>query len=97
MAVEEDENEPRWQGFRINQLGLCISLFLTFAVATLGFSINLLIQPKCEITTCPARAFFLCFCSLAYFRCSLAPWPALLGLQISVRQQGLRGIVLTQA
>jgi len=60
MAYEEDENEPytRWQGFRIGQLGLCISLFLTFAVAILGFSINLLIQPTYEISTCFAKIFF---------------------------------------
>jgi hypothetical protein len=60
MASEEDENEPytRWQGFRISQLGLCISLFLTFAVAILGFSINLLIQPNWAITTCFAKVFF---------------------------------------
>jgi len=58
----EDQNEPytRWQGFRINQLGLCISLFLTFAVAVLGFSINLLVQPKYEITAPFARILFLC-------------------------------------
>lgn len=60
MAFEEDENEPftRWQGFRIGQLGLCISLFLTFAIAILGFSINLLVQPTYEITTCFAKVFF---------------------------------------
>jgi len=61
MAFEEDENDPytRWQGFRIGQLGLCISLFLTFAVAILGFSINLLVQPCYVITNCFARVFFL--------------------------------------
>jgi len=60
MAIDEDENEPytRWQGFRINQLGLCISLFLTFAVATLGFSINLLTQQTFPITACFAKVFF---------------------------------------
>jgi hypothetical protein len=58
--ASDDENEPytRWQGFRIGQLGLCISLFLTFAVATLGFSINLLVQPTFPITTCFAKVFF---------------------------------------
>jgi len=31
MALDLDENDPytRWQGFRISQLGMCISLFLT--------------------------------------------------------------------
>jgi hypothetical protein len=60
MVPDEDENEPytRWQGFRINQLGVCISLFLTFAVATLGFSINLLIQPTYAMTECFAKVFF---------------------------------------
>jgi hypothetical protein len=41
MASDDNEPYTRWQGFCINQLGLCISLFLTFAVATLGSSINL--------------------------------------------------------
>jgi hypothetical protein len=61
MASDEDENEPytRWQGFRINQLGVCISLFLTFAVATLGFSINLLSQTNYAITECFAKVYFL--------------------------------------
>jgi hypothetical protein len=60
MSLAEHENEPynRWQGFRITQLSLCISLFLTFSVATLGFSINLLVQ-KFEITNCLAKASFL--------------------------------------
>jgi hypothetical protein len=60
MPSAEDENEPynRWQGFRITQLSLCISLFLTYSVATLGFSINLLVQ-KFEITNCFAKVSFL--------------------------------------
>ena len=60
MSLAEDENEPynRWQGFRITQLSICISLFLTFSVATLGFSISLLVQ-KFEITNCLAKASFL--------------------------------------
>jgi hypothetical protein len=60
MSLADDENEPynRWQGFRITQLSLCISLFLTFSVATLGFSINLLVQ-KFEFTNCLAKASFL--------------------------------------
>jgi len=61
MNSDGEENEPysRWQGFRINQLSVCISLFLTFAVATLGFSINLLVQPVYPFTACSAKVFFL--------------------------------------
>lgn len=62
MPLNEDENDPytRWQGFRIAQLGVCISLFLTFSVATLGFSVNLLVQPTYAITACfPKLCFFL--------------------------------------
>jgi len=61
MALDDDENEPytRWQGFRISQLGLCITLFLTFSVATLGFSVNLLVQPTFAITVCIAKVLFL--------------------------------------
>lgn len=66
--MKQTENEPytRWQGFRINQLGLCISLFLTFAVATLGFSLHLLTrsEPDYPIKSCYARVFF--FCSLIF-------------------------------
>jgi hypothetical protein len=60
MSFTEDENDPytRWQGFRISQLGVCISLFLTFSVAALGFSINLLVQPTYAINSCYARVFF---------------------------------------
>jgi hypothetical protein len=63
-----DENEPytRWQGFRIAQLGLCIALFLSFSVATLGFSFNLLIQPTFAITACAAKAFFILSCGFGF-------------------------------
>jgi hypothetical protein len=59
-ADQNSEIEPytRWQGFRINQLGVCISLFLTFSVAVLGFSMNLLVQPTYFVTICFAKVFF---------------------------------------
>ncbi len=89
MSFSEDENDPygRWQGIRISQLGLCISLFLTFSVATLGFSVNLLIQPKYDISGCAKIVFLLsiilgllsltlgsaaCLTRLADFRCTAA-------------------------
>ena len=58
----DDENEPytRWQGLRIAQLGLCIALFLSFSIAALGFSVNLLVQPRFDITVCFAKLSFLC-------------------------------------
>ena len=61
MGSDQDDNEPytRWQGLRIGQLGVCISLFLTFSVAVLGFSVNLIVQPNYAITDCFARVFFL--------------------------------------
>jgi hypothetical protein len=71
--VREDENYPytRWQAMRLNQLGLCISLFLTYSVATLGFSINLLVQREYEITSCFAKAFLLFSVVLGLFSISL--------------------------
>jgi hypothetical protein len=59
--MPETENEPytRWQGFRIGQLSLCIALFLSFAVASLGFSLRLLTEPQCVITSCYAKVSFL--------------------------------------
>jgi hypothetical protein len=60
MTPSNAENSPytRWQGFRIGQLGVCIALFLTFSVATLGFSANMLIQPANAITNCLAKVSF---------------------------------------
>ena len=61
MIDTEFENEPynRWQGIRIAQLGTCISLFLTFAVATLGFSITLLVDKDYKIVECFPKFCFL--------------------------------------
>ncbi|MGO9640247.1 MAG: hypothetical protein ACLP1Y_02940 [Candidatus Acidiferrales bacterium] len=60
--VPQDENDEksyvRWQGYRIDQLGLCIALFLTFSVAALGFSVDLLVQPTYPITASAAKVLF---------------------------------------
>lgn len=56
---EDKEAYDRWQAFRINQLGVCIALFLSFAVATLGFSLNLLVEHTNIIGECLAKPFFL--------------------------------------
>ena len=48
----------RREAFRIAQLSVCLSLFLTFSVATLGFSINLLAQPVFSIVGCMAKSSF---------------------------------------
>jgi len=76
MALDDDENEPytRWQGFRISQLGLCITLFLTFSVAILGFSVNLLVQPM--FRSPPARQDH--FLALAYSRIVLCDFRSML-------------------
>jgi hypothetical protein len=57
--TDETERYNRWQGYRIGQLTLCNSLFLTFSIATLGFCINMLVQPVFTITDCYAKVFFL--------------------------------------
>jgi len=61
MASNRDENIPyvRWQGFRAAQLTLCISLFLSFSLATLGFSVNLLVQKDYGVSNCYAKVIFL--------------------------------------
>jgi len=61
MASKRDEkiSYVRWQGFRIAQLTLCISLFLSFSLATLGFSANLLVQKDYNITKCYPKVIFL--------------------------------------
>jgi hypothetical protein len=35
------ERYLRWQEYRINQLSFAINLFLSFAVASIGYAINL--------------------------------------------------------
>jgi hypothetical protein len=61
MAAYRDEKIAyvRWQGFRIAQLSLCISLFLGFSLAMLGFSASLLSQDHYDITNCYAKIIFL--------------------------------------
>ena len=58
-STELNERYNRWQGHRITQLGVCISLFLTFSVATLGFSANLLVQHTDAIAACHVKIPFL--------------------------------------
>jgi hypothetical protein len=50
-----NERYIRWQGLRITQLGLTVALCLSFAVATLGFSISLLIQHASDIADAFAK------------------------------------------
>jgi hypothetical protein len=52
---DDDHAFTRWQAFRIAQLGLCLSLFLTFAVATLGFSLSLIVADEQQITDACAK------------------------------------------
>lgn len=61
MSFDDDDKERynRWQGLRIAQLGTCLSLFLTFSVATLGFSINLLNQAVWATSPCGAKLSLL--------------------------------------
>jgi hypothetical protein len=39
LGDEDRERFVRWQNFRITQFGFAVNLFLTFAVAALGFSL----------------------------------------------------------
>lgn len=61
MATNRDAkiSYARWQGFRITQLTLCTSLFLSFSLATLGFSVNLMVERDYSITNCNAKVIFL--------------------------------------
>ncbi len=61
MATNRDEkiSYVRWQAFRIAQLSLCISLFLSFSLAMLGFSASLLGREHYDITNCYAKIIFL--------------------------------------
>lgn len=42
MNDQDKERYLRWQDHRITQLSFSINLFLTFAIATLGFSLALI-------------------------------------------------------
>ena len=41
MDDKQRERYARWQGYRISQLSFSINLFLTFAIASLAYVINL--------------------------------------------------------
>ncbi len=62
----DDSSNPsyvRWQEIRITQLGVCISLFLTFAVATLGFSANYIVSHADTLPMgCWGHVFFVLSC-----------------------------------
>jgi hypothetical protein len=45
MTPDERERYVRWQDYRITQFSFAINLFLTFAVAALGFSLALIKEP----------------------------------------------------
>ncbi len=53
-----DGTYSKWQELRIAQLSTSIALFLTYSVAALGFSVNLLVQPGYAISNCIARTSF---------------------------------------
>lgn len=44
MDQEQKERYVRWQNYRINQLTFSINLFLSFAVASLAFVVNLKVK-----------------------------------------------------
>jgi hypothetical protein len=56
MTSDEKERYVRWQDYRITQFSFAINLFLTFAVAALGFSLALI---KDAAFTPPAGAGWL--------------------------------------
>lgn len=49
MSPEQKERYVRWQNYRINQLTFSINLFLTFAVASLAYAINIKISDTAGI------------------------------------------------
>ena len=57
-AMAEDAY-ARWQGIRITHLGTCINLFLTYAVAALGFSLHLLNEPRFPSANGPAAILLI--------------------------------------
>jgi hypothetical protein len=50
MDADQQERYVRWQDYRITQLSFSISLFLGFAVASLGFIINLRVDGRSHST-----------------------------------------------
>lgn len=48
MDDESKQRYIRWQDYRIKQLSFSINLFLGFAIASLGFAINLLLSGKLQ-------------------------------------------------
>ncbi len=48
----QQEKFVRWQGITIRQLSYAINLFLTFALASIGFILHLLISATVDLTAC---------------------------------------------
>src|SRR5229473_6544650 len=46
MDADQNERYVRWQNYRITQLSFSINLFLSFAIASLAFVINIRLDNK---------------------------------------------------
>jgi hypothetical protein len=62
----------RWQGIAVNQLGFANNLFLTFATASLGFTLTL-VTDEAVTSSCWARSFLVGagFSSILFHRTGL--------------------------
>jgi len=72
MDEEQKQRYIRWQEYRINQLSFSINLFLGFAVASLGYAINLKLESRIPDSTAlpsiilwSASAFLGCVVTLS--------------------------------
>ena len=68
MTNDEKDRYVRWQDYRITHFSFCINLFLTFAVAALGFCLILIKDPAFVPSRGTGHALY---CSVISFASSI--------------------------
>ncbi|HEY8085903.1 MAG TPA: hypothetical protein VIE69_09915 [Methylophilaceae bacterium] len=68
MNPDQRERYVRWQDYRMKQLSYAINLFLSFAVASLGFAINLKLESSVH-SSIPLIKVIIWWASSASFGC----------------------------
>ena len=84
MDPREQERYVRWQDYRITQLSFAINLFLGFAVASLGYVINIKLEQKAHAGI-PLESVIIWFGVSALFGC-IATLSRLLDFRYTARK-----------
>jgi hypothetical protein len=65
MSDDENKSDVRWENYRIKHFSFCINLFLTFAVAALGFTLSLIKDSGFSSLPGTGKALYLSVISFA--------------------------------